>query len=354
MGAIHRVIASPGGGGGGNLTHGSPFTVTGSGFGSKATAAPLIWDNCSSADGTLPTATYWDGCWPTSAPTSSCNMQYRPSGVLGISPPHANTGGYLTGAHEDSTSHLTGLNVAIWIDYTKANGDYLYFSWYNFVNPGWVFTGGTFPEDGNFKIFGYSVQGSIYESPNNWYISQWDGLGRGLYSATDPDYSTIINDDSGGSGLTQTGGETWQGAMINPLAGAWVKQEVQIKIDPTSGRLEMWENNGRNVDYTGRTDNYPGSGRSIGLGGFARSSNNANNRRYFADIYVDNSFRRLVLANNATYASATIVEPQPCTAWADGSITATCNKGALSAGAVYPFVQTAAGTWTGLTSLTMN
>lgn len=347
---VHAIPTGGGssGGGGGSLTHGQSFTVTGSGFGTKSTPAPLIWDNCSSADGTLPTATYWDGCWPLSAPTGSSNMKYRPSGVLGIAPPHSNSSGYLTGAHEDSSSYLTGQDVAFWKNFTKSDGMYLYFSWYNYVYEGWVFTGGMTPEDGNFKMFGYSVAPTIYESPNNWYISQWDSLGRGLWSASATDYETIVNDDS----ATFDGG-VFFGHMINPLGGAWVKQEVQIKIHATTGTIDMWENNFHNVNYAGITDPYAGTSRSVGLGGFARACNSVNNRRFFSDIYMDTDYRRLVLANNATYASATIIEPQPATAWSSTSITATCNKGKLSAGTVYPFVQTSPGTWTGLTPVTI-
>lgn len=34
----------------GSITHNSPVIITGSGFGSKATAAPVVWDNCSGDD----------------------------------------------------------------------------------------------------------------------------------------------------------------------------------------------------------------------------------------------------------------------------------------------------------------
>ena len=45
-----------------------------------------------------------------------------------------------------------------------------------------------------------------------------------------------------------------------------------------------------------------------------------------------------MLANNATYTSATIIEPQIPTAWADGSITVTVNQGALPDGDAFLFV----------------
>lgn len=328
----------------GAFNHKAIVTITGSGFGSKATAAPLVWDDASGTN----VLSKWSGYWPDIAlnPNGTRNlsgdMQYMSAPVLGANPPHNRTGRYLTGLHGSCGNFHTGQDVAVWKDFTRVEGGFVYFSWYNYVNPNWGFTGGMMPEDGNFKIFGYSVQGSIYELPNNWYIAQWDGAGRGLYSATATNYETIINDDSGGSGLI---GGVFQGAMINPLGGAWVKQEVLIKVSSSAGLLQMFENGFRNVNYTGRTDAYPNTGRSAGIGGFARSCENPNNRRYFADIYMDTSAQRVVLGNASTYATSTIREMQIPTSWADGSINVTVNLGKFSLGqTAYLYVFDATGT----------
>jgi hypothetical protein len=52
--------------------------------------------------------------------------------------------------------------------------------------------------------------------------------------------------------------------------------------------------------------------------------------RYFDDIYVDHTFSRVMLCNNATYGSATVCEPQIPSAWAAGEITVTVNLGKLT------------------------
>lgn len=330
----------------GTVSHNSSITITGSGFGSKTTAAPLVWDNCS---GTLNTPaavdTKWSGRWPSSASDANWNLQYRqPSATThNVQPPHSRVGAYLTGTHGDSSNFATGQNVAVWKDFTKVNGGYIYFTWYNYVNPGWVVNTGQqlSDPDGNFKVFGYSVQGSIYELPNNWYISQWAGDGSGLTSNAATDYETIINDDS-----SQFNGGVFFGHMINPIGGAWTREEVLIKVDPTNGTISYKQDNdipGGGAEYTGITDPYSGTARSAGLGGYARSNNNTANRRYFADIYMDTTPQRVMIANNATYASATIIEPLIPTAWSDGSITGTVNLGRLSdSGTAYVFVFDAA------------
>src|SRR5437660_1550173 len=316
----------------------SAASEAGLAFGTKVQAAPLVWDDASGTN----VLAKWSGFWPDGAPTPSSNMQYMTAPILAVNPPHNRVGRYLTGAHEDSANFHTGQDVAVWKNFNKVEGGYLYLSYYSFVNPGWVFTGGMTPQDGNFKTFGYSVQGSIYELPNNWYEAQWDGGGLGLWSQTATNYETIINDDS-----SQLNGGVFWGHMINPLGGAWVKREILIKTSSTNGgAITITENNGTpSVTYTGITDPYPGTARSAGPGGFARSGNSVLNRRYFADLYMDTTPQRVVLANNVVYAAATITELQIPTSWSDTSIGITVNLGSFSTGqTAYLFVFDSTGT----------
>lgn len=55
----------------------------------------------------------------------------------------------------------------------------------------------------------------------------------------------------------------------------------------------------------------------------------AGNQFWADDVYVDDSWCRVVIGDSATYSSCTKREPQPPSAWADGSITITVNKGAF-------------------------
>src|SRR6266704_2728597 len=326
----------------GALSHKGAVTIAGTGFGAKAQAAPLVWDDASGTN----VLDKWSGFWPTAAPTSSSNMQYM-TPIRGVNPPHNLVGKYLTGAHEGCTDANAGVNVAVWKDFNKVEGGYLYLSYYSFVDTGWVFNVGASPQDGNFKTFGYSVQGSIYELPYNWYESLWDSLGRGLWSQTATNYTAIINDDS----TRMTPNAQYYGpSMINPIGGAWVKREVLVKISSTNnGAITITENNGTpGVAYTGITDPYSDimpSARSAGPGGFVRACGSVNNRRYFADLYMDTTPQRVVLANNANYAATTITELQIPTSWSDTSIGITVNLGTFSAGqTAYLFVLNSTGT----------
>ena len=107
------------------------------------------------------------------------------------------------------------------------------------------------------------------------------------------------------------------------------------------------------VGYDGATisscvEDWAPATRSFTMGGYYRrgdgeniASNYRGGRdayRYFDDLYVDNTFSRVMLCNNATYTSATICEPQIPSAWAAGEITVTVNQGALPNGTAYLFV----------------
>jgi hypothetical protein len=145
-----------------------------------------------------------------------------------------------------------------------------------------------------------------------------------------------ILDDAFGLANASLDGPTsswFQGPAVNPMSGVWSKIELEIKYtNQSDGYIKLWENGVQRVSYTGHTDRYSSTQRSEGIGGFARRQNQSNNWRYFADIYLDYSRARVVMANNANLAQATVIEPQIPSAWSDGSITATDNLGRFVAG----------------------
>src|SRR5438445_12359183 len=71
----------------GALNHKGAVTIAGTGFGSKAQAAPLVWDDASGTN----VLDRWSGYWPTTAATPSSNRQYMTPSRRG-NPPH-NQGG---------------------------------------------------------------------------------------------------------------------------------------------------------------------------------------------------------------------------------------------------------------------
>jgi len=209
-------------------------------------------------------------------------------------------------------------------------------SWYQRIDDAWVFQDNQTPEtDNNIKMSAFSVCCSPYELPNNWYIE----FNPRPTSATSSCTWHINDDGSSLQSPDQNGHSWWWGAAVNPMSGVWAKIEQEIKYSRQSdGYIKLWENGVLKMNYVGPTDLYPGTARSEGIGGYARSRS-TNNWRYFADVYLDYTSARVVLANNASLSQATVVETQIPTSWSDTSISFRVNLGKFASGqTAYVFV----------------
>ncbi|MBK7665066.1 MAG: hypothetical protein IPJ21_16270 [Sterolibacteriaceae bacterium] len=311
----------------GTFGHKASVTITGSGFGTKGTAAPVVWDDASGSKIT----DKWSGAWPN-AGTSSYQTGYT-TPIRGITLPHSNISKYISGAHGDAGGFDAGYNVIFWKTIPKPSA--VYASWYQRTDDAWVFNLGN-PADNNFKSFDYSAGSTPYDS-NNWYLA----FGPPRPTSRTSGAQWLFTDD--GSSLSNpdvNGHNAWWEDAINPSSGVWTKMEVEVLVSSTSnGYLKVWQNGKVVLNYAGPTDKYPGSTRAIGIGGYARGYGNSNNRRYYADAYLDNSRARVVLANDATLSKATTIETQIPTSWSTGSIGLTVNLGKFSAGqTAYVFV----------------
>jgi len=323
----------------GTLSHKQTVIVQGSGFKTKSSAAPVVWDDCSGTNIT----DKWSGAWPNGSGTSY-NMAYRtPAGLgRGVALPHPNITKYMCGAHYPGSGYNAGYNVMVWKNKTKPSFPaYSYWSYYERFDPSYPISG-----NDNCKIYDYSCGTSPYamnsSTDNNWYIEYVGGLpsppssanwhynddtfafwpNSCLYNANAPSYA----DRSGTSSL-------YGGACNNPIAG-WHKVEIEIKwTDQPDGYFKVWDNGVLKVHYIGETDRqWAGTARNEGIGGYARIANSTNAWRYFADIYHDYSRSRVIIGNASTYNASTIREVQVPSAWSDGSITLSINQGVYAAG----------------------
>ena len=310
----------------GNVAHGQNVVVTGSSFGVKSSAAPVIWDNCSGTNIT----DKWSGGWPNVA-SSSYNMNYRTPVQVGrnIPLPHSHITKYATGCHVAGV-YNSGQNVILWKNRTMSSfPQYTYVSWYERFDDNWKFGiadgGGT--ADDNLKAFDYSTGTSPYtmnsSTDSNWYL-EWNA--RPL-SKTDTNQGWHLNDD--GSSLNAYWPNNY---AVNPMGGSWTKVEVEIcYTNQSSGYIKLWENGVLKQNYSGPTDKYSGTARNEGIGGFARSKT-PGNWRYYADMYLDYSRCRVIVGNASTLTASTKREVQIPSAWSDGSITVNVNQGAFSDG----------------------
>jgi hypothetical protein len=315
----------------GTADHNGTITISGSGFGSKSSAAPIVWDNANGAN----MSAKWDGAEPSQVP--GYNTQYY-APMRGIDPPHSHDTRYIAGAHASNAGANSGLMVEFFKNIPlQPFPFYIYASWYQRADNNWVFGG-----DNNFKTFAYSNCCDPYQGLNYWYTNYGPPHPD---SATDSAQWTI-----GGAGalkLPDTNGHNaWWGAAVNPMAGKWSKVEIALKVtDQANGSVTVWENGHQVMNYVGPTDTFPGTRRTVGIGGYARMEGYTSNWRYFDDVYLDTTLARVVLADTPVLSQATIIENQIPSAWSDGSITATVNLGKFAQGqTAYLFVVDASGT----------
>ena len=214
---------------------------------------------------------------------------------------------------------------------------FTYISWYQRADDNWVFGG-----DNNYKMYDFSVGTGPYHAVMNWYTAfqppfpdspsapaKWQVNDSCLDSACE---SLAWPDNNGHSFFWNYG--------VNPFGGAWSKIEMEIKwTNQNDGYVKQWQDGVLVIDYSGATDRYDDTARSEAVGGYARNYNQPSNWRYWADVYLDYSPARVVLANNADLSSATIREVQIPTSWNATSIRVSVNLGTFSAGqTAYLFV----------------
>jgi hypothetical protein len=320
----------------GIINHGEPVTISGSGFGVKSPALPAVLDGASGTN----ILDKWDGFWPSQ--NATYNLAYRNLPPC-LSRPHARASNrVISGAHYSSGGADAGFNVMFWKNRTITSYPaYTYASWYQRMDNNWVFG-----SDDNLKLWDFSLGSEPYNQ-YNWYIN-WNDGPHNAVSATSfgwtddgvgaaPPLSSLQDPDQNGHN------SFWGGGGVNPMSG-WAKVEIEIKYtNANDGYIKMWENGVLQMNYLGSTDKYSGTSRSESIGGFARSRS-TNNWRYFAEVYLDYTPARVVLANNPTLSLATIVENQIPTAWSNTSITFVINLGRFTTGqTAYVFVITPSG-----------
>ena len=316
----------------GDLVHGEEFDFSVSGAGTRTGLLRDIFDNC---DNTANIGSRWND-------VVSMSYQTPAAAGIGIGLPHGNITRYAIGQITSGSFYTYNAWLSTLVSgYSRPMR--IFCTAYRRMNPNWVFgaqCGTGTDNDNNHKFFAVSV-GSVFSTPY-WYhdmtgqkCSYNGSWGDSFYSSGglgNMNFPSGQRPQSGGSGAASE--DPWHN---------WVKYEYRLIQDSSAGRIRYLLNNvhkTNNSNYNNlNNDNSSSSSRSFAIGGYGRSGP-ANRHIMLADIAMvigDNAFKRLMLANNATYANATIVEYQPIVTWANGNIRARINMGALSAGTVHAF-----------------
>jgi hypothetical protein len=303
------------------LTHGSNFTISGSGFGTR-TVYEDIFDNCTNAS----VGTLWG---------EDNDYVYTTPAALGrgVALPHTNITKYAAG-HPSSWYGNSWLGVYVTGITYPTN---LFCMAYRRIDPAWSFgsscnTGGD--TDNNFKMFTVSAGSGVFTSPY-WYhdmTNQKCGLTQSWQNSF---YS------SGSLGSLNTAYTGVQGGSSDQARDPWynwIKVEYRMGLGSSGQILKYLTNNHYYQNLTNmNTFDAGGSDGTFAIGVYQRKTASTQ-YNYMADIVMvvgPDAFKRVILSNNATYTSSTIVEYQPVVSWAAGSITVRGNVGAIPNGTAY-------------------
>lgn len=288
----------------GTFTSGQTITITGSDFGSKATAAPVVWD------------TIEDGTADTTATTGTWSSVYTEAGwgsiVASTTQKHAGT----YSARGDPTDGYAR--------FMKTLGEQ---------------AGGT-------RLYGYmwrmrteALAGTIVNQ-KLWRLYP-DSNKPNTVISTSTNNGVVVCEDCGGTGFT-----------IRPylLEDVWQLEEVEFQlssaIDQADGVVNYYIDGVQRVNYTSLMSRCTGGDLPItqfvfdnqgGLTGYI----------YMDDLYLDTTWARVVLGDQPTLAASTHREIQPATSWTEGTpdtIEITFNPGSFSSGTAYLFVVDSDGT----------
>lgn len=311
----------------GTVSDGESITISGSGFGTKATAAPQVWDDFdggshgSNIPGNAPVSTTLEsGSWTWENVASGGTAQ----------PVYTNTN-QRTGSALCQLADFNGAQYNMSLAVEPGSGlvqDEYFFSYYIYYDH---YAGSISRNTKPFTVYG-NVDGY---TPHIY--SGWGNLG---------DPSNRIN--------TVDPPDDYGGPSTPDFYDQWFKIDVYIRQSNPAGTAnaitKWWATEPGSgqvleidmVNYTSRNSGGPPNSFSLFTFFGAYCDADPADRRYRVygdDFYLDNTQARVELGNASTFAASTIHEIQPATAWSTGSISVTVNQGAFTNGSdVYAYV----------------
>jgi hypothetical protein len=277
------------------------LTISGSSFGTKSTAAPLLFDNFEG--GTVGQSIDTGGYWTTSWDAEGYEPLYNSDNARTGSTKHSYHLMDVGGGSEIISPSLGTLSDKIYVDF-----------WYR-VN-----------KNGN---------------PSNCQIKVWRLFGA---DASDLYPSFAYYDNSGklvqfdsSLGSDCETAHLLDSDYFGDTYNSWNHFQVQVSVGTvgeSDGGYTYWVNNGSPDEDRYDLAVYPNEScqfHKVRFGEWLANKNcteNGANTR-FDDIYVDDSWSRILVGDNSTFNSCTHTEVQIPTAWSASQITVTINQGSF-------------------------
>jgi hypothetical protein len=321
----------------GTMLDGSALTITGSSFGTKAVAAPVLFDNFENATvgSNLP------GRVPPIG-TAAAYQQFDPIGGAASIPKISSARPYGGTKHArmDYPTNSTGIFPKLANNVGHMNEVYIAFWAYHsrYAGTGSV---GSFIFKWNRAGGGpdpYSANPRFYETIRAGTYPDMTWVDRGYVTATGTTWDQNLPNYSGAN---EQDGDRWNFIeyfykLSTPgvANGEWRKWVNGIACT-TSGANQMTRAAADSQDIQFVISCFDG------LDSYAAGSG------FYLDLdcyWIDSTRQRVVVGNASTWAACTRKDPQPASAWADGSITVTANLPNYASGTtVYFYVIDASG-----------
>lgn len=304
------------------------ITIAGGGFGTKASAKPLVFDDFNAGANGKDIV----GQKPTLTALSSGNWIWGGTAAGGSATPKYTTSNQRPGSSVSAVADMNGTQWNNSLSVYSQQSEY-YASWWMYYDhyagsisrntKPWVFYGSS-----NDEPHAYSGWGDMSDS------SLRSAIADSNYS--DPN--------------------TAYGSPGTPnFYGKWMKFEIYLKQSSpgsANGAYKVWitepgkprvlQLNRDPVQTRGTSNSYS---QFTFVGAYCDSSPADRKYRIYADdFYFDNTQARVELGNASSYSNNTITEVQPATSWSSSGISVTLNRGALPTGSTaYVYVIDASG-----------
>ncbi len=290
----------------GTFQSGQMLTISGSGFGSKNQAAPLVWDDFEggasgqSIAGNRPAAESLDGDWTWDDYTNGVGPRYSNELTMPNSA--------MSSKHHFSGDGYNN-SLEIYHD-VRETGDAVYFSFYYYY-------------DRLNDIWSRNHKPWVVYGNTGYYPSAY--IGAGNPTESDGTFRNSVQDSGIDADIL------WGNISISDLAGEWVRHEFYLQQSSPNGNDGVWQHTAHRVTQpeiitVEDEDNYKTRATSDyweqwHFGSYHSTSSTGS----IADVYLDNIYfdstrARVEIGNASTWGNSTVRELQVANTWSDTSI----------------------------------
>jgi hypothetical protein len=288
-----------------SINHGQTITINGSGFGSKSTASPQLWDTVDNQ----------------AAYSGLSNGSTVPTGSGKPWEAQCNWGGGACVKYSTSPSDQRGVGTAT---YKSTNTNFAFLEGKRLTGTtktyvSWWWKPSQTPSGGSSKFIRMSNSGDLTNKTLSW--------------------TQMHNYVYGPEGYCNS--EGW--ASWNGTANQWNFMEAWIDSEKRTYTLRINGNasSANNTSWAGCASFNFDYVWTIGQDGDPPA---VTMDTWLDDIYVDNTFQRVMIGNASTYSASTKFEMQPPVSWLDGQVQISVNQGGYATGSsAYLYVIDAAG-----------